>query len=123
LNTAKTAVKGTNEYTSLYEEIVNKHKEIIQGVLTGEQQAEVLQQIDIYHNELANIFKGVSLIKELSKKTEDTIVSYGERISSLFISKMLGADLFDSRDFIKTETSFGKHIVNFESTNALILIN
>ncbi len=123
MNTAKTAVKGTNEYTSLYEEIVNKHKEIIQGVLTGEQQAEVLQQIDIYHNELANIFKGVSLIKELSKKTEDTIVSYGERISSLFISKMLGADLFDSRDFIKTETSFGKHIVNFESTNALILIN
>jgi aspartokinase/homoserine dehydrogenase 1 len=120
INTAKKAANGTDEYTTLYQEIVKTHIEIIEGILSGNTKKEVLANVDILHNELANIFKGVSLIKDLSHKTEDTIVSYGERISSLFVSEMIGAELFDARDFIKTEVSFGKHIVNFELTNKLI---
>jgi len=37
-------------------------------------------------DELGNIYKGVYLINDLSAKTSDTIVSYGERISSLIVS-------------------------------------
>jgi aspartokinase/homoserine dehydrogenase 1 len=120
INTAKIAARGTNEYINHYQEIVKIHQELINDVLSADEIKEIQHQIDTLHNELANLYKGVSLIKDLSKKTEDTIVSYGERISSLFISKMIAAKLLDSREFIKTEVSFGKHIVNFDLTNKLI---
>ena len=120
LNTARTAAQGTGEYLSFYNEIVKTHLDIIGGALAADAQKEIFSTIETLHGELANIFKGVSLIKELSKKTEDTIVSYGERISSLFISKMLGAQLLDSREFIKTDTSFGKHILNADLTKKCI---
>jgi aspartokinase/homoserine dehydrogenase 1 len=72
-------------------------------------------------DELSNIYKGVYLIKELSSKTSDTIVSYGERLSSLIISKVIdGAELFDSRKFIKTKKMFSKHDVDLELTSGLI---
>ena len=72
-------------------------------------------------DELGNIFKGVSLIKDLSVKTLDTIVSYGERLSSLIVSRVIdGAEHYDSRRFIKTQMQCGKHIVDFEETNRLV---
>ena len=72
-------------------------------------------------DELGNIYKGVYLINDLSAKTSDTIVSYGERISSLIVSNVINeAKLFDSRKFIKTVKQFNKHIVEFELTNRLI---
>lgn len=120
LNTARTATLGGEAYLPLLGEIVTRHRDIIGGVLPANDQKEVLPQVETLHGELANIFKGVALIKDLSKKTEDTIVSYGERISSLFISKMLGAQLLDSRDFIKTTTAAGKHILNADLTRQLI---
>ena len=61
------------------------------------------------------------MINDLSIKTSDTIVSYGERISSLIISNVIAeAKLFDARKFIKTVQQFNKHLVDFEKTNKLI---
>ena len=72
-------------------------------------------------DELSNIFKGVYLINDLSAKTSDTIVSYGERLSSLIVSNVIkDAKLFDSRKYIKTVKQFNKHIVDFDLTNKLI---
>ena len=69
-------------------------------------------------DELENIFRGVFLIKDLSPKTSDTIVSYGERLSSLIIAHIIkDAKLYDLRQFIKIVKQFNKHIVDFEQTN------
>ena len=58
---------------------------------------------------------------DLSAKTSDTIVSYGERLSSLIVSNVIkDAKLFDSRKYIKTVKQFNKHIVDFDLTNKLI---
>lgn len=60
-------------------------------------------------DELSNIFKGVYLIKDLSPKTSDAIVSYGERLSSVIVRGVLGcAELYDAREFIKTRPYFGE---------------
>ncbi len=120
LNTARTATRGTEDYLSEYNEIVARHQTIIKQLLSGEKQTEILAKVELLHGELANLYKGVSLIKDLSAKTENTIVCYGERISSLFISEYLGAELFDSRDFIKTEVVGGKNVLNAELTKKLI---
>ena len=71
--------------------------------------------------ELGNIYRGVNLIGDLSERTLDIIVSYGERLSSVIISYIItNAKHFDSRNFIKTEKQFGKHILNNELTQKLI---
>ena len=72
-------------------------------------------------DELKDIFQGIYLIKDLSPKTSDTIVSYGERLSSLIASRLIqGAVWFDSRTFIKTEKKHNKHTLDTELTNRLV---
>lgn len=81
----------------------------------------VREQIGRLLDELSNIFKGVYLIKDLSPKTTDAIVSYGERLSSVIVCGALpGAVRYDARRFVKTKPYFGRHIVDFASTEELI---
>ena len=81
---------------------------------------DVQKKVMALLDELSNIFKGVYLINDLSAKTSDTIVSYGERLSSLIVSNVIkDAKLFDSRKYIKTVKQFNKHIVDFDLTNKL----
>lgn len=119
---SKIASAGNNEYEEKLSKITTRHLELIKGVIPCSKLcAEIQNKIIDLLNELLNIFKGVYLIKDLSIKTSDAIVSYGERISSLILSYVIkDAQLFDSRKFIKTEKRFNKHIVNFELTNQLI---
>ena len=122
LNTASMAAKGDVGYEREFSEIITRHLDVIQGVIPDKlQRIEVQKQVMNLLDELGNIFKGVYLINDLSAKTSDTIVSYGERISSLIVSNVIKeAKLFDSRKFIKTIHQFNKHIVDFDLTNKLI---
>ncbi|MDD4514098.1 bifunctional aspartate kinase/homoserine dehydrogenase I [Massilibacteroides sp.] len=122
LATSEMASKGDIGYESSFSEIVTRHLNVIEGVISDPTRcAETQKRVMVLLDELGNIFRGVYLIKDLSVKTSDTIVSYGERISSLIISNVINdAKLFDSRKFIKTEQQFNKHIVDFDLTNELI---
>ena len=72
-------------------------------------------------NELKDIFQGIYLIRDLSPKTSATIVSYGERLSSIIVATLInGAQWFDSRQFIKTEKKHNKNILDTELTNKLV---
>lgn len=122
LHTAAMAAKGDVGYEKEYSEIVTRHLDVIQGVIPDKNlRIDVQKQVMSLLDELGNIYKGVYLINDLSAKTSDTIVSYGERISSLIVSNVIKeAKLFDSRKFIKTVKQFNKHIVDFDLTNKLI---
>ena len=122
LKTASMATNGDVAYEREFSEIVARHLDVIQGVIPDKtKRIEVQKQVMALLDELGNIYKGVYLINDLSAKTSDTIVSYGERISSLIVSNVINeAKLFDSRKFIKTVKQFNKHIVDFELTNRLI---
>ena len=122
LNTASMATNGDVGYEREFSEIITRHLDVIEGVIPDkDRRIEVQKQVMALLDELGNIYKGVYLINDLSAKTSDTIVSYGERISSLIVSNVINeAKLFDSRKFIKTVKQFNKHIVDFELTNKLI---
>ena len=122
LKTATMATNGDVGYEREFSEIITRHLDVIQGVLPDKvQRIEVQKQVMALLDELGNIYRGVYLINDLSVKTSDTIVSYGERISSLIVSNVIkDAQLFDSRKFIKTVKQFNKHIVDFDVTNQLI---
>lgn len=123
LNTSKMASEGNLAYEKELSEIIARHLDVIEGVIEDRWiRMEVQRKVMTLLDELSNIFKGVYLINDLSPKTSDTIVSYGERLSSLIVSNVIkGAQLFDSRKFIKTVKQFNKHIVDFDETNRLIL--
>ncbi|MDR1202002.1 MAG: bifunctional aspartate kinase/homoserine dehydrogenase I [Tannerellaceae bacterium] len=122
INTSIMASKGDVAYEKELSEIISRHLDVIEGVIQDNTlRMEVQKQVMRLLDELSNIYKGIYLINDLSPKTSDAIVSYGERISSLIISNVIkDAKLFDSRKFIKTIKQFNKHMVDFDLTNELI---
>lgn len=123
INTAQLAAKGDVSYLELYAHIVERHNSVIDGIVPKEKQLDVKSIVNPLLEELGNIYRGVSLIKDLSERTLDIIVSYGERLSSVIISRIIDkAQHYDSRNFIKTEKQFGKHILDNEETQRLCYI-
>ncbi|MDR3128746.1 MAG: bifunctional aspartate kinase/homoserine dehydrogenase I [Tannerellaceae bacterium] len=116
------AAGGDTAYEKALSALIERHLLIIEGVLPDiAVRNETEQVVRCLLDELANILRGVFLINDLSSKTSDTILSYGERISSLIISKVIrDAQLFDARKFIKTLPQFTRHIVDFPLSNRLI---
>lgn len=116
------ALNGNPGYKALLEEIIGRHEEIIDKMIgAGPQREELEGKVRQLFDELQNILRGVFLIGDLSQKTSDKIVSYGERLSSLIISKMIdGAQLYDASKFIKTNKQFDHHIPDLQQSNELI---
>ena len=122
INTSKMAAEGNDEYEKGLKEIVNRHIEMVYTVIPAGRGREIL--LDLVNellNELKDIFQGIYLIHDLSPKTSATIVSYGERLSSIIVATLInGAVWYDSRNFIKTEKKHNKHILDSELTGRLV---
>lgn len=119
--TARTAVKADPAYLDLFKSIRARHDVVIEQMVPADRQPDLLNRVDALFDDLSDIYKGVSLIKDLSERTLDIIVSYGERLSSLIISNIIeGAELKDSLKFIKTLRQFDKHVLDNDNTQKLI---
>ena len=116
------ASKGDDSFEKEYQEIVNRHIEMVYTVIpAGEARTTLVGKVNELLNELKNIFQGIYLIRDLSPKTSATILSYGERLSSLIVASLIkDAVWYDSRNFIKTEKKRDKHILDSELTNRLV---
>ena len=122
INTSKMATAGDSAYEKEMKEIVNRHIEMVYTVIPAGKQREILlDQVNELLSELKDIFQGIYLIRDLSPKTSATIVSYGERLSSIIVTALIkDAQWFDSRTFIKTEKKHNKHILDSELTTQLV---
>lgn len=122
LKTASLAMSGDNAYLQSMEEIVSRHHDVVENLIPeGGQRQRLIERMDALFAELKSIYNGVYLIRDLSEKTTNTIVSYGERISSDLCSVLInGAVLHDSREFIKTVRKQGRNLLATEVTNELI---
>ena len=122
LHASKLASQGDSAYEKEYNQLIVRHIEMVENTIADqEKRDELLKGVSHLLNELGNILRGVFLVKDLSQKTSDIIVSYGERLGSLIMVNLLtNARLFDARQFIQTEKQFKKHIVDFTLTNQRI---
>ena len=121
LSAAKMAAIGTGYFQAELTEINTRHFETVDKLFSGSNQTEVKSKTLVLLNELERIIQGVSLIGELTPKTLDKIVGFGERLSSLIISEFIPmAQWFDSSKLIRTNSDFGKALVDFELTNTQI---
>jgi len=110
---------------SMILEIEQRHLNTIKELLPMPQQPSVMAEVMAICNELSGIAKGASLVGELTLRTRDLILSFGERLSAFVIAHALksqiGSGLFtDARGLIKTDDNFGHAKVDFEITDTLI---
>ena len=122
INTSKMAQQGDLSYLQSYDEMVERHHKMIREVITnGGQRERLLESVDKLLNELKSIFQGVYLIRDLSPKTSNAIVSYGERISSKICAILINnAKWYDAREFIKTTSKQNKNLLDTELTTQLV---
>ena len=123
ITTSQLALKGDESWRNEFDSIVARHHKMIDAIITDPHDRESLfNNVDSLFEQLQSIYYGVFLIHDLSHKTEDTIVSYGERLSSRIVATLIrGAKWFDSRKFIKTEEKQGKRSLDSDLTNKLVL--
>ena len=122
LQTSGLAVEGNAKYLDSYYEMVLRHHEMIESVIKDQAtKISLLKQVDSMLNDLKSIYQGVYLIRDLSEKTRNAIVSYGERISSHIVAAIIdGAKLKNSLEFIKTEHKHDANLLSTELTNQLV---
>ena len=122
IHTSEMAANGDASYEKEYREIVNRHIEMVYTVIpAGDARSVLLDQVNELLSELKNIFQGIYLIRDLSAKTSATIVSYGERLSSIIVATLIeDAVWYDSRTFIKTEKKHSRHILDSDLTAQLV---
>ena len=120
--TSQMAADGNAAYEKEYRDIVNRHIEMVYTVIpASEKRSELLDKVNELLSELKDIFQGIYLIRDLSPKTSATILSYGERLSSIIVATLIqDAVWYDSRAFIKTEKKHAKHILDSDLTAELV---
>ena len=120
--TSQLALKGDERWRDEFDAMVTRHHQMIDTIITEDKKrVDLFNKVDQLFDQLRSIYYGVFLIHDLSKKTEDAIVSYGERLSSNIVATLIkGGRRMNSRDFIRTEKKNGKHVLDSELTNQLV---
>jgi bifunctional aspartokinase / homoserine dehydrogenase 1 len=123
--TAQKAAAKDKGYKINFAEIKQKHLQAISELIEQKNQESILSTIITHTNQLETLLDGCFLLGELSARTSDAILSFGELLSSLIVTaavrqKITNSTFKDSRELIITNNNFGKATVDFEITNKLI---
>ncbi len=121
---AERAAAG-NDFSKHLAALEIRHFEVVKQLLDIPQQNPVYTRLKIYFNQLEDLLQGVLVLRELTPKTRDMILSYGERCSTLLISRMAlqhfeDAVYVDASEVVKTDSNFGQARVNTDLTDLLI---
>ncbi|HEX8016380.1 MAG TPA: aspartate kinase, partial [Flavobacterium sp.] len=122
---AAKAAENNESFRDIVAEIEKKHLDTLKELIPVSEQSSLLSHIKRIINHLETLLDGCFLLGELSPRTADTILSFGELLSSYIIAQAYqqinkNAVYKDSRELIKTNNDFGKAVVNFEISNNLI---
>ncbi|TRX40836.1 bifunctional aspartate kinase/homoserine dehydrogenase I [Flavobacterium restrictum] len=122
---ASKAASSDETYKDIVLEIEKKHLDTLKQLIPVSEQSGLLSHVKRIINHLETLLDGCYLLGELSPRTADTILSFGELLSSFIIGeafkqKVQNSSYKDSRELIKTNNNFGKAVVNFDLTNDLI---
>lgn len=126
IEVSEKAASGDNTYTTTVKEIETAHIDTIKELITSDKQSQIIEHIRMMLKNFDDLLHGIYLIRELSVRTQDIILSFGERMSAYIISNALReqgvkADFLDARDVIKTDKTFGGAKVDFKKTNKNII--
>ncbi|MGC4034386.1 MAG: bifunctional aspartate kinase/homoserine dehydrogenase I [Chitinophagaceae bacterium] len=122
LQAGELASQMDESYKEKLQIVEQRHLDAVKSLLPVAQQSSVLSWVKKHCNEIEDICNGIFLLGELSPRTKDRIVSYGELMSSHIISSYLNCigvnnTWKDARELIVTDSHFGHAAVDFAATN------
>lgn len=125
IKTATLASSRDDEYQELLNSLLGQHDEVIKNLIDTTSQKRVLDEAQAKYRELGEALQGIYLLGELSPRSLDKVISFGEQLSSYIISEAMEAKnihscFVDSRDMIKTDDAFGSAKVDVNKTYTLI---
>jgi len=103
---------GDESYKATLIELEERHLTTAKSLIKVKDQGSVAANLKIKFNELENVLHGIFLIRELSARTKDFVLSFGERLSAFLIAAAFNADglpakYLDARKIIITDEKFG----------------
>lgn len=121
IKAANMACAADQQYTEVCAAIRQRHIDVIEAMVPDHRRSEVMEHNAMQLDALERLYLGVNLLGELTRRTLDLIVSFGERMSAPIVTAMLSdAEMFDSLELIKTETWAAKDVADIELTTRLI---
>ena len=120
--TSKIALQGDERWKDNFDAMVTRHHQMIDTIITdNKKRVDLFNKVDALFEQLRSIYYGVFLIHDLSGKTLDAIVSYGERLSSNIVASLVKNGVrMNARNFIRTEKKNGKHTLDADLTVKLV---
>jgi len=115
------AATHNEAYKILLKELETYHLDTARKLLPIHEQSSTLSVVKQKFNELEALLDGIYLLNEISTRTQDTLVSYGEVLSSLLVAAKfsflpLASKLLDPKQIIVTNSNFTNAAVNFATT-------
>jgi len=109
-------------YKELFKTIEKRHLDAVKELINVKQQSAILANVKMMMNELEDLLHGIFLLKELSPRSLDFIMSFGERLSAYiitqaFVEREVTAEYLDTRTVVITDNDFGNAKINFVKTN------
>lgn len=122
LECGKLAAAGDEKYKEKLQEIEQRHITAVKELIPVQHQSALLSLVKKMCNEIEDLCNGIFLLNELSPRTIDKLLSYGELfssqiITSAFVTKGIEAKWIDTTEIIKTNSDFGSAAVDFAVTN------
>jgi aspartokinase/homoserine dehydrogenase 1 len=121
LDCGSLAAAGDETYKDRLQIIGQRHLETVRNLIPIAEQSATLSLVKKKCNEIEDICNGIFLLGELSPRTKDRIVSYGELLSSQILSAKLSSlgvqnRWVDARALIQTDSQYGFALVNSQET-------
>jgi aspartokinase/homoserine dehydrogenase 1 len=116
------ASKGKDKYIALYHQFKDRHTSATKELLSDDVYTKTSIELEENHDSLKDLLKGIFLVREVSPRTMDYVLSFGERNANIIIAaamkeRGINASYLDARKVIKTDKEFGSARVNFDLTN------
>ncbi len=123
LNGIQSILEKKSSFDSISQQIVDLHLGIINQLIQDESvKNKVFKYLHVELDKLKQLYQGISLINEMTPKTEAKIASFGELMSSFIIKEAMlahGLDVVrkDTRELIVANNDYTNATVNFKETN------
>jgi len=126
IDLSKLALVGNEDYKGSIKKLELRHLEAVSVLLSSERRSSVETLIKSLIKELEDVVNGIFLVKELTPRVLDFVMSFGERLSTMIIAESFSehnipCEYLDAREIIRTNSNFGKAKVSFDITNSLIV--
>jgi len=95
------------------QEIIDFHNDLGGSVIRDYASSPVRDILEHYFREIRSLFEGVCVLRDLTDRSLDAFLAYGERISTAIMARALSdqgipATLMDARSFMITDDRFGQ---------------